>query len=67
MLKRSPIAKKIWLSFYPRNFGSHVTGRAFDRPSTRPSAPLGNQCEILHFLANEGACDLILHIHVVVN
>ena len=37
------------------------------RPYVSPSAPQGNQCEMLHFLASEGACNLILHIHVVVN
>ena len=36
-------------------------------PSTRPSATHGNQCEISHFLASVGACNLIFHIHVVVN
>ena len=61
--EQSPTAKKIWLSIHLRNFGSHVTVRL----SNRPSAPQGNQCVILHFLANVGACNLILHIHVVVN
>ena len=36
-------------------------------PSTRLTAPHGNQCEISHFLASVGARNLILHIHVVVN
>ena len=31
------------------------------------SAPQANQCEMLHFLASVGACNLILHIYVVVN
>ena len=30
------------------------------------STPQGNQCEISHFQASVGACNLILHIHVVV-
>ena len=55
--KRNPIAKKIWLPIRPRNFGSHET--------VRPSAPLGNQCKMLLFLAIVGACNLILHVHVV--
>ena len=44
-----------------------MTLRASDRPCTRPSALRGNQCEILHFLAKVGACELILHIHVLIN
>ena len=32
-----------------------------------PSAPKENHCEILHSLASVGACNLILHIHIVVN
>ena len=51
----SPIIKKIWLSVHPRNFGSHVSVR----PSDRPSAPQGNQCEISNFLASARACNLI--------
>ena len=49
--KRSPIAKKIWLSVHPRNVG--------------PSAPQGNQCKISCFLPSVGACNLILQIHVL--
>ena len=59
--------KKNWLSIYPRNFGRHVKCTSFTRPSTRPSAPLGNQPEISHFLASVGACNLILHIYVAVS
>ena len=55
--ERSPIAKKIWLPIRPRKFGSHET--------VRPSAPLGNQCKMLLFLATVGACNLILHVHVI--
>ena len=33
----------------------------------RPSTPQGNQSEISHFLASVEACNLILHIHIVVN
>ena len=36
-------------------------------PPARPSAPQENQCEMLHSLASVGACNLILHIHIVVN
>ena len=37
-------------------------------PPIHPFAPPGNQCEMLHYLASVGlACNLILHIHVVVN
>ena len=54
--ERSPIAKKIWLPIRPRNFGCHET--------LSPSA-LGNQCKMLLFLAIVGACNLILHVHVV--
>ena len=61
--ERSPTAKKIWLFIHLRNFGSHVTVRLSDLPS----APQVSQCVILHLLANVGACNLILHIHVVVN
>ena len=64
---QSPTAKKNWLSIYPRNFGRHVNCTSFTRPSTRPSAPLGNQPEISHFLASVGACKLILHIYVAVS
>ena len=36
-------------------------------PPASQSAPQANQCEMLHFLASVGACNLILHIYVVVN
>ena len=64
--EQSPIAKKMWLlsHFHPMNFGSHVTVRPSVHPSFRTT---GNQCESLHFLATVRACNLILHIHVVVN
>ena len=61
--EHSLIAKKIWLSIYPRNLGSHVSVR----PSDRPSASQGNQCKTSQFLASVGACNLVLHVHVVVN
>ena len=35
--------------------------------STRLSAAQGTQCKFSHFLASVGACNLILHIHVLVN
>ena len=44
------------------NFGSDV-----NIMSTCPTAPQGNQCEMVHFLASVVACHLILHILVVVN
>ena len=44
-----------------------MTVRPSARPPTRPSAPQGNQFEMLRFLASVGACILILHIHVVFN
>ena len=53
---------------YPsKKFVSHVTVRPSTRPPTHPSAPQGNQFEMLRFLASVGACILILHIHVVFN
>ena len=33
MREQSPIAKKIWLSIHPRNFGSCMTVNQFDCPS----------------------------------
>ena len=51
------VAMKIWLPIHPQNFGSYA----------HPSAPKGNQCDLLHFLASVGACNLILRIHVVAN
>ena len=36
-------------------------------PPVRPSTPQGSQFEMIHFPANVGACNLVLHIHVVVN
>ena len=35
--------------------------------STHLSAAQGTQCKFSHFLASVGACNLILHIHVLVN
>ena len=65
MREQSPIAKKIWLSIHPRNFGSRMTMHQFNI-IVRLSTPQGNQCEISHFQASVGACNLVLHIHVVV-
>ena len=48
---------------HPRNLGSHVTAR----PPSRSSSPQGNQGEMSQFLFSMGECNLILHIHVVVN
>ena len=62
--EQSPIAKKIWLPIHPRSFGCQLTVRP---PARLLSAPQGNQCQMLHFLAAVGACNLIVHIHVVVN
>ena len=39
-------------SIHPRKFGNHVTSQ---RAPVRPSAPQGNQCLLLHFLASLGA------------
>ena len=49
-----------WLPIDPRNFGSHVTVS----PSASNTAKGG---EMSDFLASVGACDVILHIHVVVS
>ena len=48
----APIAKKICLSIYPRNFGTHVIVRP--PPVPRPFPPLEYQCEESHFLASVG-------------
>ena len=61
-----PIAKKIW-SIQARNFGSYVTIRPPVHPFIRPSTPQWNQGKISHFLPSVGACNVILHIHVVFN
>ena len=45
----------------PRNFGSHVTVCLSIHLSQ------GHQCSISPFLASVGACNLILHLHVVIN
>ena len=44
-----------------------MTVRPTTRQPARPSAPQGKQYEMLHFPASLGACNLILHIHVVVS
>ena len=49
-------------AYHLRNFGSHVTLRPPARPSTTGGSP--GEC---HFLASVGACNMILHIDVVVN
>ena len=36
-------------------------------PPVPPSAPQSNQGEMSHFLASVGACNVILHIYVMVN
>ena len=54
------LAKIIWLSIYPRSFGCQVI--------TCPSLPLSTPWETkmkCHFLASMGACNMILHIHVL--
>ena len=51
--EQSPTAKKIWLSYHPRNFGCHVT---IHLPVC--AAP----SEMSHYLASVGACNLILYI-----
>ena len=59
--ERSLKAKKIWFwSIHPNNL-------VVTWPYASPSAPQGNQYWISHFLACLGACNLIFHIHVVVN
>ena len=45
----------------PRNFGSHVTVCLSIHLSQ------GHQCPISPFLASVWACNLILHLHVVIN
>ena len=49
----SPTAKKIWLSNHPRNFGCHVT--------IHPPVYVA-PCEMSHYLASVGDCNLILYI-----
>ena len=58
--ERSPIAKKLWLSIH---LGSHFS----DCTSVRPTAPQVHQCEMSHFLACVGDCNLKLLNHIVVN
>ena len=58
--ERNPIAKKIWLSIHPRNFGSHVTVRPSVRTRRKPD-------EVSHFQDSVGACIVIFHIHALVN
>ena len=43
------MGKKIWLFMHERNFGSQVTVRPSARPPVLPSAPQGNQCEMICF------------------
>ena len=59
-MREFTLAKIIWLSVYPRSFGCHMI--------TRPSLPLSTPRETkvkCHFLASVGACNMILHIHVM--
>ena len=51
--KRSPIAKKIWLSIHQRKFGIHVTVRP---PAVRPSSP------VLISRAREARASIVLNI-----
>ena len=54
------LAKIIWLSVYPRSFGCHMI--------THPSLPLSTLWKTkvkCHFLASVEACNMILHIHVM--
>ena len=51
-------------SKYPRNFGSHVAVRPSVRPHHRASDV---KCHTLSLMSSVGACNLILHIHVLVN
>ena len=42
MHEQSPIAKKIWLSIHPRNFGSQMTVRQCNCPSVHTTGILGD-------------------------
>ena len=61
----SPIPKKIKYSIHPRQSCGRTSAHPPIQPSVRPSAPDADG--LSNFLANVGACNLILHIHVVVN
>ena len=61
----SPIPKKIKNSIHPRQSCGRTSAHPPIQPSVRTSAPDADG--LSNFLANVGACNLILHIHVVVN
>ena len=46
-----------------KNFGGHVAVR----PSVRPSAPQGNQCQMSRFLTDMRSCNLCLMIHTLIS
>ena len=49
------------LSIHPRNFGNHLTYKLF-RPHHSHQGDMMSD-----FLASVGACNVILHIHVVIS
>ena len=53
-----PQSKEIWQSIHPTNFGNRVTVISPVHVCTK-----GDQCE--NVLCSVGACNLLLHIHVV--
>ena len=65
MGKRSLIAKKI--NFGYLSLQKIVCSHMNILLPVCLSTPQGNQCEMSHFLASVGTCNLILHIHVEVN
>ena len=61
--EQNPIARKIWYLSIQEIL---VVAWPCISSIVHPSTPQGNQCEVSHFQASVGACNLILHIHVVV-
>ena len=55
---------KVW-QFLHENF--EITWPYTVRATDRPSAPQAYQFLISHFLASLGVCNVILHIHVMIN